>query len=222
MATQSAFSLFKPSKDAVLKNKVPFLVLVFLPSFLILVGDVVGGTNQASVNNFGNPFSQQGSFTVFHAIGVVASLFFLPAAVYLELQAAKGKSPDLNQTLGDSMRYFWRLLGLLVVTGAIVLVGLVALIVPGIIFIQRYFLAPYFLIDRDLGIKKALSASAAASKGHAGAIWGVIGVMILLSLFGLIPIIGGLISMILLTLYTCAPALRYQEMKNSHSTAKAK
>jgi hypothetical protein len=57
-----------------------------------------------------------------------------------------------------------------------------------------------------------MKQSAAATKPFSGAIWGIIGVYILLSLPGFIPLIGGLVSIALTTLYSVAPALRYYEL----------
>jgi uncharacterized membrane protein len=107
----------------------------------------------------------------------------------------------------------WRLLGLYVVMGLIILVGLILFIIPGLILIRRYFLAPYVMIDKKVSIREALDHSAALSKLNAGSIWGIIGVMILIGMVNIIPIIGGLASFVLGSLYSVAPALRYQELK---------
>jgi len=79
--------------------------------------------------------------------------------------------------------------------------------------IRRYYLAPYAMIDRNCGIKEAMERSAAMSKPYSGSIWGIIGVMILISLVGIVPLIGWLASLILGMLYVVAPALRYQQLK---------
>lgn len=220
MTYKSAFELFKTSKELVLKNPLPFFVIVFLPAFLPRIGDVINGGSTSPFGNFLNTSSGQGNPNILHFLGWLLSVVLIPAGFYLEIQAVKGKKPDTTQTINDSTGYFWRLLGLFLVMSVIIVAGLIALIVPGIIFIQRYFLAPYFLVDKNMGIKAALSASAAASKGNAGAIWGVIGVMILLSMFAIIPLVGGVVALGLTTLYACASALRYQELV-LHNTDKS-
>jgi len=87
------------------------------------------------------------------------------------------------------------------------------LIVPGVIAIRRYFLAPYLMLDKDLSIREAMKQSAALSKPYSGSIWGIIGVIVLLSLPSIIPVIGWAVSFVLMLLYSVAPALRYQELK---------
>lgn len=209
MAYKSAFSLFSPSKDAVFNNPLAFFIIIFLPSFLSVVANAMDGNKSPffSLNS-----SQSEASQLLSMIGGLLSLVLLAPGIYIELKAAKGKAVSVSEALNNSMRYFWRLLGLVIVLAVVIGLGLIALIVPGIIFIQRYFLAPYFLVDKNLGIKQAMRASAAASKGNGMAVWSVIGVMVLLSLSNLIPIFGGLIALVLVTLYTCAPAYRYYEL----------
>ena len=91
--------------------------------------------------------------------------------------------------------------------------GLILLIVPGLIVIRRYFLAPYVMVDQDTGILESMRRSAAMSKPHSGYIWSIIGVSVLLSLPGIIPFVGWAVSFVLAVLYSTAPALRYQELK---------
>jgi len=213
MTYRDAFSLFKVSKDAVLNNPLPFFVLYFLPSFLMVVADAMNGGSSPLMPTTASQDSA-GSISL-SVIGVLASLVFLPAVYCLELQSAKGKKPSTEEVLRGSMRYFWRLLGLLLVLGVMIVFGLLALIVPGIIFIKWYFFAPYYLVAQDLSITDALKASKEASKGHGVVIWTVAAIIILFSILSIIPVFGGLISLVLLTLYTCAPAYLYYELSRS-------
>lgn len=69
------------------------------------------------------------------------------------------------------------------------------------------------MLDRKVSIGEAMTQSAAMSKPYSGSIWGVIGVMFLISFVGVIPFVGWLISFVLGMFYAVAPALRYQELK---------
>jgi hypothetical protein len=71
------------------------------------------------------------------------------------------------------------------------------------------------MIEGDLSIKDAMEKSALTSERDPGAIWGVLGVGILLSLTGIFPLVGGLISLVVTALYSAAPAIRYVQMKKS-------
>lgn len=208
-----ALDLFKPSKQAVLKNLTVFLLIIFLPGFLTYLGDLVNGQSSFTFNTYFKSAESDNSAGLFYLLGGLLGILLLPAGSYLELLASKGKDLSVSEAINGSLKYFWRIIGLVIVSIIIIALGFLLLIVPGLIAIQRLFLAPYFLINQDLSIKEALRASSEASKNHAGAIWGIIGVFILLSLTGFIPLVGGILSGILITLYSCAPAMRYLEFK---------
>jgi uncharacterized membrane protein len=220
----SAFDLFPKSAQIVQNNLTPFLILNLIP-FLSSLGYLRGGSR---IDNSSNRFSGIGSISglpgyalgAFVGFGII--LFLLVIAVSLivsamkyglQFESAKGKKPGLEQLWPYAKKYWLRLFGLLIVTAIFVFFGFILLIIPGLIAIRRYFLAPYLMLDKDLSIKEAMKQSAALSKQHSGAVWGVIGVMFLISLPSVIPFIGWVISFILTLLYSVAPALRYQELK---------
>jgi hypothetical protein len=87
------------------------------------------------------------------------------------------------------------------------------LILISLIMLRRYFLAPYVLIDKKLGISDAMDTSAEMTKPNSAAVWSVIGVMVLIASANLLPGVGWLIAFVLGSLYSVAPALRYQELK---------
>jgi uncharacterized membrane protein len=139
----------------------------------------------------------------------------------LELRTANGKKPTLGELWLQTKKYGPRLFGLGFVVGLYVLLGFIMLIVPGLIFIRRYFLSAYVLMDQDVSISEAMKISAEMTKPYSGSIWGIIGVSILLSLTGVIPVIGWVISLVLSALYSVAPALRYYELKGMHEPTQA-
>jgi hypothetical protein len=74
-------------------------------------------------------------------------------------------------------------------------------------------MAPYVMIDKNTGIQESLTKSAAISLKNTGAVWGIIGVLFLIGLVNIIPYFGGLAAFVLGSLYSVAPALRYQQLK---------
>ncbi len=211
-----AFQLFIPSKEAVLNNFLSFLTIVFIPSFLILIAETMNianflASNLTLIEQLSLKNSLPGS-RPYYILGALFSVLLLPSRYYLQLQVAKGKIVGLIEAVSDSLKYFWRIIGFNFLFALFIFLGLIAFIVPGLIVLRRYFLTPYFLIDQNLSVKEAMSASAQASILHSKAIWGVIGVSVLFSVFNIVPVWGGLAVLILTTLYSCAPALRYLEL----------
>lgn len=195
-----SFGLFPKSIKAIDANIPGYLLLYILPFVVISYGVL---SSQTAEGLLGSPFV---------LIGGLLNLFAFAPLYYLNTQAAKGKTLSVAQTL-QGFRFFWRLLGLSILTSLIIILGFIAFIVPGIIMLRRYLLAPYFLIDQDLGIRQAMALSAERSKKYSGAIYGIVGVMFVLSLPGIVPLYGTIVSYILQFLYIAAPAARYFEIK---------
>ncbi len=166
-------------------------------------------------------------------VAAVAALLIQAMLTGLELKGAQGKVPSLSQIWEIGRKYWLRLFGLILVIamyligtsifGLIILVLLrnslgaaigVVLIIAAVLFVlSHYLLAPYAMIDGDLPVFGALEQSAKISKGHAGSIFSILGVTVLLSLTGIVPILGPIISFALGSIYSVAPALRYEELK---------
>lgn len=210
-----AFELFTPSQKAVMLNLTSFVIIVLLPGLLYAVANTA---NRKHATWWETYTRTPGTHPVMGSIWLLAfvlSIITLGAQPYLELMSIRGKTIATMDAIKRGLHFFWRLLGLYIVTGLLIAVGFVLFIVPGVIFARRYFLASYFLVDKDLGIGEAMHQSAAATKGLTGAVWGVIGVMVLLSFASIIPLIGVFIAAILQLLYSCAAALRYEELHSN-------
>jgi hypothetical protein len=201
----SAFSLFTPSSKFVQRNLSNFLIIYFIPAAVIAVVDL-----------FVTPSTDHRISNAWLSIFLIVALYYLiilAAKPFLELAAAKGHKPSLYKVFEQSSLYWIRLLGLYIVQGFAIVFGFILLIIPGLILITRFYFAQYFLIEENLGVFDAMRRSNAITKGHAMAVWGVIGVQFLLGTGGWIPFIGPLISAGLGMLYDCAPAIRFMELK---------
>jgi hypothetical protein len=227
----SAFELFKPSKDIVLKNIGVFVPLYILP-FIFLVNtwlwnissthgaqhwklqfaDHNGGWNIPTlpVYTWG---LLAGIFSIFVLVSLTVGIIIKIMTQAAELEGAEGKLITFKSIWKTTKELGWRMLGLYIVVGLVVLVGFILLIVPGLFMIRRYILSPYVMLDKKVSIRQAMDRSAALSKTNTGAVWGLMGVMLLIGLVGVIPILGGVASFILGMLYSVAPAIRYQQLK---------
>lgn len=222
----SAFDLFKPSRELFLNHINIFGPLYILPLFFWLHGWV---STPAGSGHYFSRFSDANfSWSSFPAsyISIIVGfsilwlLFTLAVgtAVQIMLQRAQldvtnDKEPSFEGLWATVKQLGWRMLGLYVTVGVIIGIGFILLIVPGLIMLRRYIFAPFVMLDRKCGIREALTRSARLSAINTGSVWGLIGVMFLISLLGIVPIIGSLASFILGALYSLAPALRYQQLK---------
>lgn len=217
----SSFSLFTPSKNAFMKNFKTFAI-VLAPSAINELFSFVNGfgaTEPVDVN-------ADISMTMF-LVFVVGFLVLLPLLITLgalttklQLESAKGNVIAFKELWGSTKSRIVPFFNLSISVAIRVLGGLLLFVVPGIIAIKKYILSPYiFMEDNSISPSDAMKKSAEMSKGpHMGYVWGVVGVTILLSLFGVIPFIGSLISFVLTSLYSVAMPLRYLELKKLAKT----
>lgn len=98
---------------------------------------------------------------------------------------------------------------------AIVIVGLILLIVPGIIFALRYSMTPFIVIDRGLDAMSALKESARITYGHK---WKLLGFLITLALVNILGAICLLIGLLVtIPLSQLAFVHVYRSLSKAHA-----
>jgi hypothetical protein len=210
----SVFQLLKPAWELLRVNTTVIIgviatpLLVSVPLFILLLvisGAVTAGGGTLSVGTV-NAFGVLlvAIYIVLTATGVVVNI----ALMIVTLKAARGEKLSFTETFRAAWPYFFRVLGLYAVVSIAVIIGLALLIVPGLILLRRYFLASYYVVDRNLGIFAAMDASADESK-RAGGVWGLIGFALVIILLGFIPHVGWVPAVIASILYTCMITWRY-------------
>lgn len=226
----SAFDLFTSSKELVLNNiwifgplyAVPLIFWIHSWIWSPLPNQHVGWWNHADGFSSGWPGAPLPTYTSFSLVGFSLLWFLLIfvigtivnlLALVAQLDAAEGRRLDFQKLWAVVKELGWRLAGLYIVVSVVVFIGLILLIVPGLILLRRYFLAPYVMIDKKTGIRESMDISAELSRQNTGSVWGVIGVMFLIGLINIVPIVGGLASFVFGSLYSVAPALRYQQLQ---------
>lgn len=198
-----AVTLFTPSLQALRLNLGTFLAqLLPVMGLWLLVG-------------------LSASFTLL-LIALPVSVFAFATVIITQLESARQRRIGLGAVIRKTLPHFWRLVGLLILSSIVTVVGFLLLIVPGLFALQRLLFAPYFLVEERLGVLAAMKKSYATSKdkSNAGAIWGVTWMIIAINALGLINnVILVLVSTVLWVLYMSAPAILYVLIGKQRSTA---
>lgn len=227
-----SFELYGKSKELVKKNLWIFIPLYLIPllfNFHSWIWTPGPGSHQETghwtrYSWLGSGFSTSSLpnsvWYIFVGFSILWLIFVIAAGTIVQIMAqnaqlevAQGRTPTFGKLWATVKEMGWRMLGLYLLIGLYVVVGLILFIVPGLIMLRRYFLAPYVMLDQKTGIKESMEKSAAMSKPYSGYVWGVIGVMFLIGLLNVIPYLGWIAAFIIGMLYSVAPALRYQELK---------
>lgn len=149
-------------------------------------------------------------------VSVIASIMFGFWSKRLAFWVGSNKDfkfINIFEGFGNFKNYFITTL----IYGLIILGGFILLIVPGIIWSLKYFMAPYYAIDKGMNYKEALKASANATNGYKKNIFVFILLMALIIVVSIIPLFLGLLISIPLTFV--ASGLLY--VKLSSNTANA-
>lgn len=214
----SAFSLFKPSWEGLKQNLAELIVIWLVPTLIIVVLAAIAAS--ASNNN------ASGVSALFIALCVVVGVAYAaligPAIIHIQLKSSLMEKATYESAWETSKKFWWRFIILSIVLAIVIGVGFILLIVPGIIFLKRYFLSHYALIDKDLGTFDSMRRSNELSRNRSMSVYGIIGVDILINIPSVIPILGQLVTFLLQIAYFCAPAIRYQQLTRSLKPAAAK
>ncbi len=219
----SAFELFTPSKNIVLKNiwifgplyAVPFVFSIHSWIWAPVAGQPHHWWYQTSRFNWSSAGSALPVYPTLLFVGF--SILWLVLIMALgtivqvmsqaaQLKAAKGEHLTFETLWPYAKELGWRMLGLYILSA-------LAIVFTLFIFARRYILAPYVMLEKKTGITESMRLSADLSARNPSAVWGVIGIIVLIAIIGGIPFIGGLVSFIFGSLYSVAPALRYEQLK---------
>lgn len=214
-----SFSLFNKSKELVLANINTYGILLLAPFLLQLFTNIrsrdlsIFERAATSTGNYGFSPTTVGIGAGLGLVFLVLNVIITIMMYSLTLESAKGKKPTISELWAFTQKYGVKLFLLSIVMAFIIVLGFIALIVPGIILIGRLFLAPYVMIDKDMDIMDSLKESSRISKPYFGYVWGIVLVPIVLSLPAIVPFVGWIVAFALTSLYAVAPALRYLELK---------
>lgn len=132
--------------------------------------------------------------------GFVITLFSMVVSVVIQLglyrmwiNLVRGKEARVDQMFSE-YRLGFRYIGATIVYVAVVGVGLVLLIVPGVVWSIKYGMYGYAMVDRNLGVRDSLKLSATITSGAKLQILGLWLAMAGLMILSIIPIGLGLIA----------------------------
>lgn len=218
-----AFELFKPSKDLVLKNIWIFgplygvFFVFYLHSWLWSplphqtehwwqhARDLSPGLAGSTLPFYGT-FVVVGFSIIWLLLTLIVGTLVQIMAQSAQLDAVEHKHLDFQDLWHVARAQGWNLFKLYIAMT-------VAIVGTLFIFTRRYYLAPYVMLDNKTGVGEALKKSSSISGKNPGSVWAIIGVALFFGLISLVPYLGGLVAFALGCLYSIAPALRYQQLK---------
>ncbi len=97
---------------------------------------------------------------------LVVMLVFHGASIRFVQESLSGGQPDWSQSFAHAFSRFPRLLGATIIAGMIVVLGLVAFVIPGLVIMMMFILVPQAVVLEDRGSIGALSRSSRLTSGN--------------------------------------------------------
>ncbi len=169
----NSFKDYKKNFKLILKSYWWFYILPLIVMLGFLYGIVMG-------------FQDSQNYSVFFIVSLIIltigfGFFNYWLGLILIYVALYNKKGDMRfkQVAGKSIKYFWRMLGLLVILGLALLGLFILLIIPAVIFWIFWIFSAYVLIGENKGIIGSMKRSKAIVKGRW---WHVFGYTLLIVL----------------------------------------
>lgn len=198
-----AFGIFKAAQTGFKQNWGPIvLVVVAMFAVSVILSAFSGGVDSSGAVN--NP----GMYLISQLLSFIVSVLFGGALTFLVLKSAQNVKETMVNALSVAGSKLLSYLVQSVVVSILLVLSFIAFIVPFFFVMPRLMMAQYFLFDKDMGPIESIKASWAATKGHAGKVWGLIGLSILCALTGIL-IITLPITFYLIMVVSVATAILY-------------
>jgi uncharacterized membrane protein len=126
------------------------------------------------------------------------------------LKAVENPDAAAVKDLWHPQRY-WEYLAASLLSGLVIVVGLILLIVPGIIAALMLVFTKYIVVARGMGPIEAMKESARITKGHRWQVLGFLALVALTNLLGLVCLVVGLLVSIPVTMFATVHAYRTLE-----------
>ena len=195
LSLNTAFSSAFDSANANLRR----LFKIFWPS--IVVFDII-----FFINVYLSVVGLDSMGRAFQSIYSVVALLAYTTGVIVAFALVDGHKENLNTyTLLTGWPWFLRVVGIMLLYGALLFAGIFVLVIPFFIILPTFFLAPYISVDKNLSILAAMKESAHLSRGYKWQILGLLVgfaalfVLILVAyiyVLGKIPLLFGLILLL--------------------------
>lgn len=159
------------------------------------------------------------------AMSILAALAALIINVFIEMGlvsfALKGEHDATKLTYMDlwHSNSFWYYVAAKILTGIIVVIGLVLLIVPGVIAALALIFATYLIIDRNMGPIEAMKESVRITKGHRWQLFLLALALLVLNILGALALMIGLLVTIPVSLFALAHVYRTLSHAGAVATA---
>jgi len=154
-AVNEAWTLVKKNLNLFLYIGIGLQLLSAVVNWLLL-GKVV---TDVDTLNSGNLVSLIPSFSLSFLFAIVLGSLISLSLALLVIKTSRGETVTINSLINDVLKVYFKFLAVEFIVGAIVVVGFILLIIPGIIFSAWFFAAIFILLEQNTDVFEAIKQS---------------------------------------------------------------
>lgn len=212
--TTPAVDLLLPAAKIIKDNLGVFFLLLVVPVLLSNITEPVPELAQDAT--VGDLFAAlRDTVSPYMIAGSLLTLLFYPFLTAAFYETGRRGQAMLDKIWQLGAQSYLKLIGLTLLSTLLIALGLVLFIIPGLIALRSFVLAPYYMIASKgkLGIIDSMKKSAKHSRPYKWSIYSIMALVMLFGIFSTFGVVGQICGTILSILYAPAFALRYHEIK---------
>lgn len=132
-----------------------------------------------------------GLFSLIYGLFVVAPLSY--GMAYIFLKVVRGEKFDVADMFDCFKSNYLNIILANLLTGAIIIAGIIVFIIPGIIFACKLAFVPYLIMDKKLEVIEAVKTSWSMTSGHAMTIFLMALLAFPIAILGLLMLLVGIV-----------------------------
>jgi len=138
------------------KNNAKELCAFMLPVFALgMISGVIGAINPES-----------GILGILSIVQFMIGPLFTGGLLLLIANISKGNTPAHKEMLSQAIPFWMTIFLVSMLTGLVIGFGFIFLVIPGVFFLLRLFLAPLYVVFQNKSVPDAISSSFNDSKDH--------------------------------------------------------
>ncbi len=209
-------SLFGISFKLALKSIEQITILFFIPTLLLILGQLYAGK---ALTSFGQVIHLHQAIGLgLIAVALIGALInYGPSLYFRSRTSLQGKPVSIIECYRIGIKTMIKLILASLLSLLVIIIGFVLLIVPGVLLLRRFIFVPYYVLDNPkLSLMKVFKLAASGTKNYEVSIYSLYGLILpvsfILKLFQEINIICSIAAVILSYTMLFMPALRYAEI----------
>jgi hypothetical protein len=198
------------------------LLFFAVPSLLLILGTTLVGDNTSVATPINDRIILGSLCTLLGGGWLILNGL---TSYYFMLKVGYRHQFKLSQIYRHGLRFVPRILGFMILFALFFIIAFFAFVIPAFIVLRRYYLAPFYIIDYDCGIRDAMRLSAEQTKPRSYKVYSVLLFILAITIVAgaiqkyIVPY-GSIVSIVASTIISFMPLCLYMSLQADVEAAK--